>query len=104
MAQVEWDRYGPVRLGEKSREFWKAVVASERWMDRALGMSQGRQGMETNEVVNRLAEIIKESGNIYIAHGRRTYAISDPECPKAKVVSFVKTELEKLLVAKAPVA
>ena len=57
---------------------------------------QGETMSETNRVVEKLIEIVEAAPNTYIAHGRRTYALSDPACPEGKVTSFVKTQLDKL--------
>jgi hypothetical protein len=41
---------------------------------------------------------------VYISHGRKTFALSDPMCPQVKVSNFVKTKLDQLVAGVTPPA
>jgi len=79
--------------GEVLRKMFPLEWAMTQWAS-----NQRRQQVsDVNAVVMKLSEIVQNAGNIHIAHGRRTYAISDPACPYPKVIAYVKTQLEKMV-------
>jgi hypothetical protein len=51
---------------------------------------------EQNVVVTFLEALIEKAPDIQILHGRKTYAVTDPQAPVHKVVPFFKTQLDGL--------